>query len=176
MSHNEQTITLWLERIFDHEKGFTDDPRDPGNWTGGKLNAGELKGTKYGISASAYPDIDIKDLSLTEAAHIYREDYLKPLHADNYPDGVAFQVLDFAVNSGPKRALKELQQAIGVKPDGWIGPITLGRLMEYSETDLIMLLLSERLDFLTWLNNWPDAGAGWIRRIARNLKYGADDS
>ena len=30
---------------------FSDDPNDPGNWTGGQPGKGILKGTKFGISA-----------------------------------------------------------------------------------------------------------------------------
>jgi lysozyme family protein len=32
------------------------------------------------------------------------------------------------------------------------------------------------LDFMTRLSNWPDASRGWVRRIANNLRYGAEDS
>jgi hypothetical protein len=35
------------------------DERDPGNWTGGAIGKGELRGTKWGISAQTYPQIDI---------------------------------------------------------------------------------------------------------------------
>lgn len=30
--------------LLGHEGGFTEDPRDPGNWTGGRVGAGELRG------------------------------------------------------------------------------------------------------------------------------------
>jgi hypothetical protein len=55
-----------FDRIFDFvvgsEGGFTDNPADPGNWTGGKIGAGECRGTKFGISAGAHPDLDIANL------------------------------------------------------------------------------------------------------------------
>ncbi|RYC28946.1 hypothetical protein D3273_26555 [Lichenibacterium minor] len=38
-----------------HEGGSSVDPRDPGNWTGGKRGRGKLVGTKYGIPASSHP-------------------------------------------------------------------------------------------------------------------------
>ena len=41
------------------EGGFSLDPNDPGNWTGGKRGVGELKGTRWGISAKSYPHLDI---------------------------------------------------------------------------------------------------------------------
>lgn len=41
--------------VFSHEGGFTNDPRDPGNWTGGQIGHGQLRETQHGISAAAYP-------------------------------------------------------------------------------------------------------------------------
>lgn len=40
-----------FDRLIGHEGGYSDDPTDNGNWTGGKRGAGLLKGTKYGIGA-----------------------------------------------------------------------------------------------------------------------------
>lgn len=42
----------FLERVIEHEGGYTDNPKDPGNWTGGEVGKGELKGSKYGLSAA----------------------------------------------------------------------------------------------------------------------------
>ena len=49
------------------EGGYQDNPADPGNWTGGKVGHGVMKGTKYGISAESYPHLDIKNLTVVEA-------------------------------------------------------------------------------------------------------------
>ncbi len=59
-------------RRIGHEGKFTDNPKDDGNWTGGKQGRGELKGTKYGIAAKSYPHLDIKNLTLDEATAIGR--------------------------------------------------------------------------------------------------------
>lgn len=175
-NHPDEVVHMWLNRILGHEGGYTDDPRDPGNWTGGKVNKGELKGTKWGVAANTYGHLDIKSLTIKEAADIYIADFLLPLRAYEYDDGVAFQMLDFAINSGPHRAKKSIQRAIGVKDDGIIGPVTLTKLRSYSESDLILLVLAERIDFMRSLPNWPDHGKGWMGRIAENLRYGAVDS
>lgn len=174
--HINQTVQKWLQRILGHEGGYTNKSKDPGNWTGGKVGQGELKGTKWGIAANTYGHLDIKNLTVEAAAEIYIRDYLAPIHAYEHEDGVAFQLLDFAINSGPHRALLSLQRAIGVKEDGIIGPVTLAKLRTYSESDLIKLVLAERLDFMTRLPNWVTHGRGWARRIAENLRYGAEDS
>jgi lysozyme family protein len=62
-------------RIIGNEGGFTSNQLDPGNWTGGKPGEGECRGTKYGISAHAYPSLDIAGLTLADAYAIYRRDY-----------------------------------------------------------------------------------------------------
>lgn len=174
--HPASTVANWLRRIVGHEGGFTMDPDDPGNWTGGKIGAGKLKGTKYGIAANTYPDVDIAALTLEDAVELYQQDYLRPLQADKYEDGVAYQLLDFAVNSGAGRAIRTLQSLLGVTVDGTVGPETLKALAARSEADVVMLLIAERLTFMTGLRNWPQHGKGWARRIADNLRYAAEDT
>jgi lysozyme family protein len=48
MSHFDKAMLPLIE----HEGGFQNDPDDSGNWTGGKVGVGELKGTKWGICAA----------------------------------------------------------------------------------------------------------------------------
>lgn len=173
---NTTVVAVWLERILGHEGGFSIDPNDPGNWTEGSLGAGELRGTKYGIAANTYPSLDIRNLTQEDAAAIYIRDFLGPLQVGSYRNGIGFQMLDFAINSGPIRAAKELQQVVGTTADGVLGPITLAAVKARSESDLIMLLTAERLDFMTRLSTWEWHGKGWVRRLAQNLRYGAEDT
>jgi lysozyme family protein len=91
-------------------------------------------------------------------------------------DAVAFQLLDFAVNSGIETSVRYLQRAVGVADDGHWGPVSQAALEAMSESDLVLLLNGERLDYMTRRKNWPHAGKGWARRIAQNLRYGAEDS
>ena len=160
MSHFEQMI----ERVLGHEAGYVNDPNDPG---------GE---TKWGISKRTYPHVNIKDLERDEAIDIYRVDFWQQLKLDRFQDGVAYQLLDSAVNSGIDTSVRFVQRAVGVADDGRVGPVTLAAIDATSETDFIMLFLSERLDYMTRLKNWPHHGKGWARRIAQNLRYGAQDS
>jgi lysozyme family protein len=61
--------------ILKHEGGFQKLTTDKGNWTGGKIGVGELKGTKYGISAAQFPDLDIENLTIENAGAIYQSKY-----------------------------------------------------------------------------------------------------
>ena len=156
-------VSGWLTRIIGIEGGYTLGKGDPG---------GE---TRFGVSKRAYPNLDIKNLTSEQAADIYIRDYLAPLKADELPDSVTFQLLDFAINSGVDRAVMCLQRAVGAVEDGRMGPATVAAVKRYTEAEVVMRLLAERLEFMTGLAVWPQFGKGWSRRIAQNLKYGAGD-
>lgn len=158
-----------FDLLIDREKGFQDDPRDRGNWTGGRVGVGELKGTKYGISAMTYPGLDIKALTLDDARAIYRRDFWDFLKLEQMPAGIRFDLFDTAVNSSPNTAAKLLQRGVGVKDDGDIGRITLGAVAALTGDQLDKKFNGQRLLYLADLKTWPDYGRGWVRRVARNL-------
>jgi len=162
------TFDIAFDRLMGNEGGYTDGKGDPG---------GE---TNWGISKRSYPLVDIKRLTRDEAKAIYLRDFWLRINADRLcatgRDGVAFQVFDFAVNSGIETAVRYLQRALGVADDGHWGPRSQAAADAASETDMIMLLNAERLDFMTRLDNWPTASRGWARRIVADLRYGAADS
>ena len=147
-----------------HEGGYVNDPNDPG---------GE---TKFGISKRSYPSEDIPNMTKDRAKALFRRDFWDKVNGDRLHDGVAWQAADFAYHSGPETAIRYLQRALGVADDGDWGPASQAASEATSETDTIMRLNAERLDFMTRLKNWPHASRGWARRIAQNLRYGAEDS
>ena len=140
-----------FDRLIGHEGGFSTDRNDPGNWTGGKVGSGILKGTKYGIAANTYPNLDIKNLTIEQAKAIYKKDWWDKLGADKLHPSIVYQLWDFAVNAGKSRAIKELQQAVGVPDDGIIGPKTIAAVNAKDVNDVLLLLASERLSFYTSL-------------------------
>ncbi len=153
-----------FDRLIGHEGGYVNDPQDPG---------GE---TKWGISKRSYPHLTIAELTREQAKAIYHADFWNRIRADKLADGVAFQLLDFAINSGISTAVRYFQRALGVADDGHWGPISQAAADATSETDQILLLNAERLEFMTRLTNWSAHGKGWARRIAGNLRYGAQDT
>lgn len=161
------TLERSLELVFGHEGGLSMDRADRGNWTSGTIGKGQLKGTKYGISAMAYPTLDIKNLTLEAAASIYRRDYWAKVKGDDLPAGVDHAVFDFAVNSGPARAAMALQRCVGVADDGHIGPLTLAAVNKQNPATLIGKLCSERLAFLRKISTWPKYGKGWTKRVQK---------
>jgi lysozyme family protein len=164
-----------FERVIGHEGVLSLDPKDRGNWTSGRCGIGELKGTKYGISAMTYPDEDIPHLTIDRAKDLYRRDFWDVIHGEQLYDGVAYQVFDFAVNSGPTTAIRKLQWAVGVADDGVWGPLSQKAAQHMREGVQIVRLLHARLEFMTRCSTWGTHGKGWARRIARNLLYGVED-
>lgn len=115
---------VWILSVEGH---YSADPEDHGNWTGGARGRGELRGTKYGISAASYPTLDIPHLSVSDARLIYRRDYWNKLHCDALPTAIALAVFDAAVNHGAERAATWLQLAVRAGVDGIVGPETIER-------------------------------------------------
>lgn len=158
------TFDVVFDRTVGIEGGYVNDPNDPG---------GE---TNWGISKRVYSNVDIKALTRDDAKVIYKRDFWDRLAAEKLPDGPAYQLFDFAVNSGIETAVRALQRAVGVADDGHWGPVSQAATDKMSLSDLVLRINSQRLDFMTRLNNWPTAGRGWARRIAKDLAYGADDT
>ena len=147
------------------EGGYSADPNDPGNWTGGMPGQGRLLGTHFGISAAAYPTLDIAQLTQSAAEAIYRRDYWEKIQGDQLPGSVAAVVFDAAVNNGPGRAIRWLQHALGVLVDGLLGPDTLTAARDSNSQSTAQAMLLERLDFMIGLADWSQFGAGWGRRL-----------
>jgi len=156
-----------FKTVIGHEGGFTRDPVDPGNWTGGSRNRGELRGTKFGISAKSFPDLDIVNITLSEAKSIYFERYWKRLRCDDLPEALAHTVFDAGVNAGVGRSKRWLQHAAGTHVDGKIGPATM-RAVKRAARDPERFLIdfnAERLYHYMTLDEIDDRyGRGWARR------------
>jgi len=161
-----------IDRILSHEGDYTANPLDRGNWT----KAGVLKGTKFGISARTYPDMDIKNLTRKQAISIYNKDFYQPLEKLGLLAGTMFQLLDYAINSGIQHTIKSLQKIVGTTQDGIVGPVTAKAALNISNSDIVMYLLADRLEYMASLSSWKSFSNGWANRIAQNLRYGAEDT
>jgi lysozyme family protein len=156
-----------FELVVGVEGGYGKDPNDAGNWTGGKVGAGELKGTKYGISAAAYPKLNIAGLTIERAKAIYWQDYWKPVRGDDLGWPLSLAMFDAAVQHDPRDAAMLLQRAIGANPDGDIGPATLAQVRAIGPAEAAALLMRQRLGYYRSLKTWPRYGDGWTNRLFR---------
>lgn len=151
----------WVEDV---EKGFTKDPRDAGNWTGGHVGAGILKGTKYGVSAKSFPDLDIENLTMQDAASIARTKYWTPAGCDHLPEAVALCVFDFAYNAGVHESVKILQRALGLTEDGAFGSHTQAAATAEDPRYVVSKFTAARIDAYTQMHGWNTFGQGWRDR------------
>jgi lysozyme family protein len=151
----------------DIEGGLSLDPEDRGNWTGGEVGKGELHGTRWGVSAAAYPHIDIQSLSYDGAKEIYLRDYWAPAGCNQLPQRLSIAVFDAAVNHGVRNAVTMLQEAAGATKDGVFGVNTLAAVNQLPQDEIIVDLIRIRLDFYRALKTFPRYGKGWQRRMIK---------
>lgn len=156
-----------LKAVLVHEGGYSNHPKDPGG------------ATMQGVTQRVYDAFrakrgekprSVKQIDKAELTEIYRAQYWNAVHGDDLPSGVDYAVFDLAVNSGPTRAIKILQQSLrgySGRIDGQIGLATLRAVEEDDDNDaLIDRMCDRRLKFLRALSTWPVFGKGWSKRVA----------
>ena len=148
--------------VLKHEGGYVDHPKDPG----GATNLGVTKQAWEAYVGREVTKDDIKALTPDVVKPFYLKRYWNVCRCDDLPSGVDYVVFDIAVNSGPGRAAKFLQSAVGATPDGVIGPntITIVKRTTLSPLDLITIICDRRERYWKSLPTFPTFGKGWLRR------------
>lgn len=170
-----------VDRIIADEGGerFTDNPADPGG------------ATKWGITARGLAECwdrmpsreEIRDLTLEDARSFYRW-LMEESRVARIPNPIVRWVtFDAVVNSGRVQGVKLLQRALGTKPDGVIGPVTLAAVPHLDGARLARIALAERMEFYGRLaaGDLTDADRdgipdrleflpGWLSRIGRMMR------
>lgn len=148
------------------------DPNDPGNWTGGQIGGGKLVGSQFGISAAAFPTVDIPSLTYGQAQALAKERYWDPYKCDQLSPLVGWLVFDAAYNGG--HPAQWLQAAVGVKVDGEIGALTIAAVRARDPSQIALRFMAARLDYWTTLGPWFVEGKGWIHRGAEIMRTVSD--
>ncbi|MDX1314307.1 MAG: glycosyl hydrolase 108 family protein [Eudoraea sp.] len=132
--------------------------------------------TKWGISAKAHPNVDIRNLTKADAEAIYKEKYWDVIKGDQITDQAnAEAIFDHAVNAGPGEATKLAQDSLNalgfnLKVDGGLGPLTLNALNKVDSFTFLPQYLYRRTQFYMGLaSSKPQKYAkylkGWIKRV-----------
>jgi lysozyme family protein len=158
--------THCLAQILKHEGGYADHPSDPGGATNMGVTHKTLARWRGIEPWWALDKSEVRALEKSEAAAIYKALYWERLKAGSLPPGVDLAVFDYAVNSGPDRAVKTLQALVGVTQDGSVGPITLGAVAKRDARALINAICDQRMNFLQRLTTFASFGRGWTSRVA----------
>ena len=151
-----------LAKVLDHEGGFVDDTRDPGGMT----CLGVTRSVWQEWVGHPVTEREMRALTPDKVAPLYKRKYWDRVKADQLPDGLDYSVFDFAVNSGPGRAIKLLQSCVDVKIDGDIGPVTIAAVNAANPRKLVFLYNDARLAFLKSLPHWDVYKNGWSKRVA----------
>lgn len=131
--------------ILAAEAGYSDDPCDPGNWTGNKIGVGRLVGSNKGVSAAALAaylgrnvDVgDMRNVSEGSMSAIMGASYWNTLNANEIPIGLDLLSVDHGYSRGAGTAARLLQKLVGVEADGHIGEVTIGAVLAVTATDIL---------------------------------------
>jgi lysozyme family protein len=165
-----------LARVLKHEGGFSNDPID----RGGMTNLGVTKRVWEEFVGHPVSEADMRALTPEKVGKLYKQKYWNAAYCEVLPKGLDYVVFDFAVNAGTGRAVKTLQQAIGVVADGIIGPRTRAAINGANHKKLINDYSDERIDFYQGIvARRPEQERfirGWLRRVEEARKLALDDN
>lgn len=151
-----------FELMLQSEGGFVNHPRDPGGMT----NLGVTKATWESWVGREVDEAEMRGLTADKVDPLYKERYFDAVRGDELPIGLDYLMFDFAVNAGAGRAIKILQSAVGVTPDGGFGPITMAAVQAVDPVDLIERFSQAKEDFYRSLTTFSTFGKGWLNRVA----------
>ena len=158
-------VASLLNEILRREGGYTDHPAD----RGGPTNFGITLATLSEYEGRPVQAGDVKALDKKKAGEIYKKLYFEPFKfvAD---ENLAALLVDSAVQHGVQRAMKWLQEGLGVEADGIAGPVTKGAYRQAEPSVVYRVVLRRRIVFYGQIiKNDPKQAVfaeGWMRRVA----------
>jgi lysozyme family protein len=145
------------------EGGYSNDPRDPGGMT----NLGVTRDNWKSWIGREPSEEEMRALRPNDVKPMYKAMYWDKVWGDKLPRGLDYAMFDFAVNSGPFRAISVLQKLVSCAQDGVMGPRTFDAVNSANTAALIAQLSAARLKFLQGLSTYSVFGKGWSSRVAR---------
>lgn len=165
------TLDRIIGDILRREGGFTIHPADKG----GATNHGITQAALARYRGRAVTVDDVRNLTEAEARAIYTNDYVTSAQLHRIHDPYVFALaVDCAVNHGPHRAIRWLQQIVGVVDDGVLGDVTEVAVNTHEPVRLFNRLLARRIVFYGEIISHDHSQAifalGWLRRAAEFLE------
>jgi lysozyme family protein len=150
-----------LAHILKWEGGYVNHPSDPGGMT----NLGVTKRVWEEWTGKPATEADMRGLTPAMVAPLYRKRYWDAIRGDDLHSGLDLCVVDCAVNAGPGRAARFLQQSVGATVDGAIGPGTLKAVASQDPKITIAKFCDLREAHYKSLDTFAVFGKGWMRRL-----------
>ncbi len=171
-----------LAEVLRWEGGWSNDPFDTGGPTNRGITIGvyaayvgalgvvlttDTRGRVTVLDEWGYKQLveELRRIPADVVAEIYHRQYWRPICGDDLPIGIDLAAFDFAVNSGPTRAVKHLQKVLGVTIDGHIGAATLAAARAADPAVVVAQFLDSRRSFLRQIDVFWRFGRGWLRRV-----------
>jgi len=155
-----------FDRVMQSEGGYVWDKDD----AGGETNLGVTIGAWGAYLRREIKPGEMKTLTRSDVKPFYKKMYWDKVRGDDLPQGVDYAVFDFAVNAGPGRAAKFLQQSVGATPDGAIGPGTMALVSKATPTDILQKFAQQKEAFYNSLAEKNPTQQkflkGWLSRVA----------
>lgn len=164
---NAANFTACLAIVLASEgSAFVDDPHDPGGATRYGVTLATLSAwrAERGLATTI---ADVEALTPDTVAPLYEAEFWAPAHCPELPAGVDLMTFDAAVNTGVGRAIRMLQQALGVAADGLFGPQTRAALNQMKPAEIIQNQAADRRAYYRGLPTFNRYGRGWLERVER---------
>jgi lysozyme family protein len=160
-----------INAVLAREGGYVNHASD----RGGPTNHGITIGTLAAWRGKPQNADDVRALAVAEARDIYRQKYIiEPGFDAIADDNLKALLVDSAVNHGPKRAIKFLQAALGVKEDGVFGVETKSATEVADGPATFRKALGRRIRFYGAIISRDHTqavfAAGWANRVAEFLE------
>jgi lysozyme family protein len=172
----EWAASLVLDQSI--EGGLVDNPADPGGITNHGISL-RFASTVEDLNGDGRPDLDIdgdgdidaddiRKLTVEQARDVFRHYFWRLLRCDELPVGLALLVFDAGINQGRGPAIVMLQEALGIKADGKIGPVTLAAAVAAAgRPSFIDEYAARRAHRYSTTKNFEIFGLGWMRRLMK---------
>lgn len=155
----------YASKLIAFEGGYVFHPLDKGGPTNG------------GVTLRTYQDVfgadktidDLKHMSYGEWCHIMKTGYWDKVKGDKIENqSLAELIADWCINSGLS-AIRKVQEVVGCKPDGIVGPITLSMINTSDAEQLHDRLWKARQQFyINIVKKSPSQKVfmnGWMNRL-----------
>lgn len=158
---------IYAPLLHSLEKGISNSPYDRGGFTVDGVTLTTFR-RFYGQDKT---ETDLRNMTRPQWRHIMKTGYWDVCKADSIEDQrLAEIIVDWCVNSGTAR-IRNVQTILGVRPDGAVGPITLGAINGADRDELYRRIMAARV---AWYHQRVRIDptqkrflTGWLNRLKR---------
>ena len=155
-----------LTVVMCEERGWSNDPKDPGKMT----NLGVTARAWQAWTGKPATEPIMRALTRAVVTPFYHDLYWSKVSGDQMPIALALVAFDFGVNEGPKTAITLLQGVVGASKDGLVGQGTLRAVQAYITSVGLAKLIAKYCDaqrnHYRELPGFLRFGQGWLNRVA----------